>query len=349
MTSLDYPLDILWELLKLDAPSGDEGPTADWLEDQLARELPDVRLERLGDSLIARRGERPAVAVFAHLDTTGWTLDHAKSLLRIGGPDGRPGDPIRPAGMPDTGNTLARRKDGSWKVKGKTTAAPGSRWVYAAVPLQEGGEIIAPYLDNRAGVWAALHVLRCCPSVAVAFTSYEETRGVGALLCARHLSKTLGITQALIADLTWHTKHVRCGRGVAVSLRDSCLPRQAYLDRILALAEESSLPVQREIADSGGSDGAALDRSGVPFDWVFVGAPEKGAHTVRERVQVADLQSMAALLVHLVETLTQIEQEYATGVAAIHEAMEDVEAGRERPYEEYMAEHRLRFPGPAPA
>lgn len=51
----------------------------------------------------------------------------------------------------------------------------------------------------------------------------------------------------------------------------------------------------------------------------------------------------------LVETLTQIEQEYATGVAAIHEAMEDVEAGRERPYEEYMTEHRLRFPGPAPA
>lgn len=51
----------------------------------------------------------------------------------------------------------------------------------------------------------------------------------------------------------------------------------------------------------------------------------------------------------LVETLTQIEQEYAAGVAAIHEAMKDVEAGRERPYEEYMAEHRLRPPGPAPA
>ncbi len=51
----------------------------------------------------------------------------------------------------------------------------------------------------------------------------------------------------------------------------------------------------------------------------------------------------------LVETLTQIEYEYAAGVAAIHEAMEDVEAGRERPYEEYMAERRLRFPGPAPA
>ena len=108
----------------------------------------------------------------------------------------------------------------------------------------------------------------------------------------------------MIADLTWHTKHIKCGRGVAVSLRDSCLPRQRYLDRVLALAETSGLPFQREIESSGGSDGAALDRSGVPLDWVFVGAPEKGAHTARERVHVGDLQGMAALLVHLVNGLS---------------------------------------------
>ena len=305
MTPPDYPLDLLWELLKLDSPSGDEGQAADWLERWIACEMPDVHLERLGDSLLARRGDRPAVAVFAHLDTTGWTLDHGKRLLRIGGPDGKPGDPVRPAGTRDAVNSLAQGKDGAWKVRGKTTAAPGSRWVYAAAPVQKGGEIVAPYLDNRAGVWAALQVLRRCPDVAVAFASYEETRGVGALLCARRLSETLGITRALIADLTWHTKHVRCGRGPAVSLRDSCLPRQRYLDRILALAETSGLPFQREIADSGGSDGASLDRSGVPFDWVFVGAPEKGAHTARERVRVADLQGMAVLLVHLVNGLTE--------------------------------------------
>ncbi|MDQ2798401.1 MAG: M20/M25/M40 family metallo-hydrolase, partial [Armatimonadota bacterium] len=192
----------------------------------------------------------------------------------------------------------------SWKVAGKTNAPPGSRWVYAAAPQEKDGEIAAPYLDNRAGVWAALHVLRHCPRVAVAFTSYEETRGVGALLCARRLFEAYGITQALIADLTWHTKDIKCGKGVAVSLRDSCLPRGRYLDRILALAETSGLPFQREIESSGGSDGASLDRSGVPMDWVFVGAPEHGPHTIRECVNIGDLQGMAALLVHLVRELT---------------------------------------------
>ena len=51
----------------------------------------------------------------------------------------------------------------------------------------------------------------------------------------------------------------------------------------------------------------------------------------------------------VLETLTQIEQDYAADIAAIHEAMEDVEAGRERPYEEYMAARRLRFSDASPA
>jgi predicted transcriptional regulator len=45
----------------------------------------------------------------------------------------------------------------------------------------------------------------------------------------------------------------------------------------------------------------------------------------------------------VLERLTQIEQDYAADIAAIHEAMEDVKAGRERPYEQYMAERRVSF------
>ena len=226
-------------------------------------------------------------------------------MIRIGGPDGKPGDAIRLAGQADTGSTLARRKDGSWKVRGKTDAPPGSRWVYAAAPVLSAGMLTAPYLDNRAGVWAALHALTRCPEIAVAFTVQEETGGQGAPLCARRLSEAHGIGQALIADLTWHTKHIKCGRGVAVSLRDSSLPRQRYLEQVLALAEAGGLPFQREIEWSGGSDGGGIDRSGVPMDWVFVGAPEKSPHTARERVDVSDLQSMAAMLVHLVNGLSK--------------------------------------------
>ncbi len=303
--AFDYSLDLLWELLKQDSPAGDEGPLADWLEEWLACELPDAAVERFGDSLGAARGQKPSAAIFAHLDTTGWTLGYDKRLIPIGGPDGKPGDPIRPVGEPDAGRTLARRRDGSWKVRGRTDALPGSRWVYANAPKLSSGEITAPYLDNRAGVWTALHALTRCPEIAVAFTVQEETGGPGAQVCARRLHEAHGISQALIADLTWHTKHIKRGRGVAVSLRDSSLPRQRYLEKVLALAESSGLPYQREVEWSGGSDGSGIDRSGVPMDWVFVGAPEKSPHTARERVSVGDLQSMAAMLVYLVNGLSR--------------------------------------------
>ena len=132
----------------------------------------------------------------------------------------------------------------------------------------------------------------------------EETGSHGAGVTARRLYEKHGITQALIADLTWDTKHIKRGAGVAVSLRDSRVPRQSYLNRVLAHAESSGLPFQREIEASGGSDGAGIDRSGVPMDWVFIGAPEKAPHTFRERVSVSDLQVMAALLVYLVQGLS---------------------------------------------
>ncbi len=298
-------MELLWELLALDSPSGDEGVAADWLEHWLARTLPDARVERLGDSVVTWRGEKPSVALFAHTDTTGWTLGYDKRLIRIGSPAGKVGDHVRPAGWPDPGNTLDRREDGFWKLKGKTDALPGSGWVYADPPAQKGDEIRAPYLDNRGGVWAALQALAHCPNIAVAFTTSEETQGGGAITCARWLFETHGITQALISDLTWHTKHVRSGSGAAISLRDSSLPRRRFLGRVLALADASGLPWQREIESDGGSDGASVERSGVPMDWVFVGAPEKDPHTARERVQIADLQSMAAMLIYLVNGLSE--------------------------------------------
>ena len=219
MTNLTAPA-LLLELLALDSPAGDEGPLADWLEDWLAREVPDARVERLGDALLAVRGERPAVAVFAHTDTTGWTQGYDKTLVRIGGPDGKAGDGIRPALGADTGHVLAPRKDDErgWRIKGKVDTEPGTRWVYAAWPEVKHGEVRGPYLDNRGGLWAALLALKACPNIAVALTTGEEVGGPGAMVCARRLWEAHGITQALISDLTWHTKYIKRGRGPAVSL-----------------------------------------------------------------------------------------------------------------------------------
>jgi len=300
--NLENPdISLLLELLQIDSPSGDEAPIADWLESWIPDNVINPEIQRYGDSLIVSRGKRPDVALFAHIDTTGFTLGYGSSLIPIGGPAVVSGDGVRPAGQSGSEATLEVRS-GEWLLKG-AAAAPGSRYVYSAAPEYDTKSIRSPYLDNRAGVYSALQCLLQCNNIAVAFTTGEEHSGNGATVCAGMLYRDFGITQALISDITWDTEYIKCGQGVAISLRDRMVPRQRFLDQVLKIAEESGIPFQREIESAGGSDGGYIQRSGHPIDWVFVGAPEKGPHTAREEIVFSDLESMTEMLAALVRGL----------------------------------------------
>jgi putative aminopeptidase FrvX len=293
--------DELLELLAIPGVSGDEGAVADWVEAR-ARDAGGVRLVRVGDNVIALKG-KPRRAVFAHLDTVGFTLGYKDALLRVGGPQPEDRDPVRCA---DGLIGRLRVRDGKegerrWELRGvKGEPTPGSRWVYARAPKIENGFITSPYLDNRAGVWSALRVLRRAENVAVAFTTGEEQHGHGARVCADLLYREHAVAEAFIADITWHTEDTPCGKGVVISLRDAHCPRQRFLDWVLARAAESGVPHQREIQSAGSSDGGHVLHSATPLDWVFVGAPEMVPHTSREQASLADLDAMTDLLTYLV-------------------------------------------------
>jgi putative aminopeptidase FrvX len=291
----------LQTLVAIEGTSGDEGRVTDAVMERCAS-LPGLRHERIQDNLIVWRG-KPQVALFAHLDTVGFTLGYDGVLVRIGGPAIEGGEALRSThnGVEYRGQVL-QSGDG-WKVEGAEGAPCGTRWVYDQPLELNGVQVQGPYLDNRAGVWSALEVLSESEDAAVAFTTNEEHSGRGATTCARWLHERLDIRQALISDITWHTEHIHCGRGPAVSLRDRNLPRQAFLDRVLSAAEASGMPFQREIESDGSSDGGAIERSGVPMDWVFVGAPQKDSHTPHEVVDLNDLGDMARLTAHLVQAL----------------------------------------------
>jgi putative aminopeptidase FrvX len=296
----------LQELIGIVGPAGDEEAIADDLTKRVSPGIPGATVTRIGDDLIVVRG-KPQTAIFAHTDTIGWTLGYDRSLIPIGGPRGCDGDKLRTADgttgllrLVENKPTLRRVRDSAGK---KTDATPGSRWVYGRKPKIAKGVIATPYLDDRAGVWSALEALGRCENIAVAFCTGEEQHGHGARVCGDFLVREYGIRQALIADITWHTKDTPCGKGVAISLRDAFCPRQAFLDRVLALATESGIAYQREIQSAGSSDGGHLLRSSLPIDWVFVGAPSKAPHTSREKATLTDLEAMADLLVYLVDKL----------------------------------------------
>lgn len=294
--------DDLRALVAIEGTSGDEGRVVAAVAER-SYSLPGIQSERIQDNLIAWRG-RPQVALFAHLDTVGFTLGYDRELIRIGGPHVEGGEALRSTtGGATYRGTLARRAE-DWVLDGAPDAPSGSRWVYDSDLELDGVLVRGPYLDNRAGVWSALEVLRVVEDVAVAFTSNEEHSGRGAATCARWLCDRLAVSQALISDITWHTRYIRRGRGPAVSLRDRNVPRQSYLDRVLAAAEASGIPFQREIETDGSSDGGSIERSGIPMDWVFVGAPQEASHTPHEVVDLNDLRDMARLTAHLVRSLS---------------------------------------------
>lgn len=296
-------MELLLELQRIPGPAGDEGRIADFVEAQ-CRAVAGATVTRYGELVLAARG-KPRVAVFAHLDTIGFTQGYERNLIPIGGPFVEGDEAIREVESGAEARIKIRQKDDrpQWRVSGKA-GERGSRWVYAAPLVVKKNKVIGPYLDNRAGVWNGLRTLQRCPDVAVVFTPGEEHSGRGALIGSRLIYQDLGITQALISDITWHTGGVKNGKGPAISFRDRYIPRQRFLEAVLAAAEESKLPFQREVEASGGSDGASVERSTFPIDWIFIGAPQKHSHTPKEECLVSDLEGMSELYAYLVPALS---------------------------------------------
>jgi putative aminopeptidase FrvX len=297
---------LLARLMEMEATTGDESRLADFLTAHLGTHAPGANVDRIGDTLIVLQG-KPRVAVFAHIDSVGFTLAGRNRLIPIGHPDPADGTPIRYTDGSQCYRgrlrVLERDEEDLYLLEGEGPLA--SRWVYDTAPDVAGVQLNGAYLDNRFGVYNALRLLTQGADVAVAFTVAEEVSGRGAFDAARRLYENTGIRQALISDITWATEETPPGRGPAVSLRDAHIPRKVFLDRVLDGAAASGVPHQFEIQSGGSSDGGMLERAGFGIDWVFVGAPETGYHSAQECLRRDDAENMLRLYEFLVEYLNR--------------------------------------------
>ena len=153
------------------------------------------------------------------------------------------------------------------------------------------------------GIWTALQVAKTLENGVIVFSAWEEHGGGSVGYLGRYLYEQLNVKQALIADITWITEGVKHGKGVAVSMRDSGIPRRSYLNKIIELSKKSKIPFQLEVESAGGSDGNALQRSPYPFDWCFIGAAEDFVHSPDEKVHKKDSKAMVDLYCYLMKRL----------------------------------------------
>lgn len=251
---------------------------------------------------------KPTTAIYAHMDSIGFSTGYDKELIKVGGP--RIIEGIELVGSDSQGEIetelmVIENEDGGSDISYVFDREIDRGTLLTFKPnFRETDEYVqSPYIDNRLGVWNALKVCETLENGAIVFSTYEEHGGNSVGFCAKYLMEKHNVYQALISDITWVTNGVPHGGGVAISMRDSGLPRKSYLDRIIALAKESGVKFQLEVESAGGSDGGMLQKSDYPIDWCFIGAAEDNVHSPDEKVYKNDIQSMLDLYKYLMKHL----------------------------------------------
>lgn len=302
-------MQLLQDLINVHAPSGSEYSMKEFLLEYIKKESknwkvkPEIIADDFHDSIILIFGE-PRSAIFAHMDSIGFTARYENQLVPIGSPHVENG--IELSGTDSMGPIECKLKvedDHRLFHDFPRAIDRGTTLVFKPHLKVSKSYIEGTYLDNRLGMYNALKVAESIEDGAIVFSCFEEHGGGSIPMLIQFLYNEYRIRQALISDITWVTDGVPHGEGVVISLRDKNIPRKVFIDKVLQLANESGIPFQMEVEGGGSSDGREVHHSPYPVDWCFIGAPESNVHSPRERVHLDDVQAMIEMYKYLVSRL----------------------------------------------
>ncbi len=305
-------MELLKELCAIRAVSGDERAMTDFILNYIGETEKNWKVKptihhdgEFHENIILVFGKKPRTAIFAHLDSIGFTVRYGKQLVKVGGPVLE--NKIKLVGSDSQGEIECKlkvsKKNQAYGYRFEREIERGTNLTFKPDFRETDETVQCCYMDNRLGVWNALKVAETLEEGIIVFSTREEHGGGAVSYLGKFVQEKYGVRQALISDITWVTEGVQSGKGVAISMRDRGLPRRTYLNRVIAIAKESGIPFQLEVEGAGGSDGLELQSSPYPWEWVFVGAPEDNVHSPDEIVHKADIESMTSLYKVLMEKL----------------------------------------------
>ena len=300
---------LLKKLCSIHAPSGEENNISEFIIEYVNSNMQNWKVEpkiycgdEFQDSIILSFG-KPKTAIYAHMDSIGFTVKYNNEIIKIGGPVVKSG--IELVGSDSKGKIEGKiiKKNEKIFIDFKREIDRGTSLTFKMNFKEDNDYIQSCYLDNRLGVWNALKVAENLEDGIIMFSCWEEHGGGSVGFLTNFIYTKYNINKALISDITWVTEGVKAGEGVAISLRDSGIPRRKYINKIVKLAKESNINFQLEVESSGGSDGNEIQKSPYPIDWCFIGAPEQNVHSPKEKVHKNDIQSMVDIYKYLMKRL----------------------------------------------
>jgi putative aminopeptidase FrvX len=301
---------LLKQLCEIHAPSGNEVKMKDFLLKYILKEQKNWKTkpeifhgEEFQDCIVLKFGN-PRTAIFAHMDSIGFTVRYFNQLLPIGSPDAEMGTKL--VGEDHLGTIeceLEFDKENHAFYKFGRQIDRGTELTYKINFRDSKLYIQSAYLDDRLGIYTALQVAETLKDGVIVFSCWEEHGGGSVPYLAKFIYEKWRIKQALVCDITWVSDGVEPGKGVAISMRDRNLPRRSYLQRIISIAKKRKVAFQLEVEGMGSSDGRELQTSPYSFDWCFVGAPQQNPHTPDEKVHKHDIKTMIELYQWLMKDL----------------------------------------------
>lgn len=323
---LDYKL--LAELTQAFGPSGNEGQVAALIT-QYAKPFSDsADIDKMGNLIIRKKGQGKKILVACHMDEPGIIVTHINddgflSFAPVGGLKDRDllwkrvrfangvtgvinkekneknSDSKREKMYLDIGALTSREAENQVNI--------GDMAVLSGDYNDLGSTIISKALDNRAGCFIAMKVLKVIESVHdlyFVFTVQEEVGARGARTAAFMIEPDLALIIDTTPGLDYPKVHKRlCLKGgVGVKVMDrSIVVSPAIKNWIAAEAEKKNIPYQWEIITGGGTDSGPvhLTKGGIPTGGLAL--PVRYVHSGSEIAAKEDISSAVQLLFHLLQ------------------------------------------------
>lgn len=315
----------LTELVSAFGPSGCEGEISRAIEKLAVPYVDEISRDVMGNLICRRKGSGPRVMFSAHMDSLGLVATHIdeKGFVHVGAVGGvHPAEVLyTPVRFQNGVRGLVCAPEDADMSKLKVTdllidlgaadreeaekqVQVGDVAVYDTVTQVAAGRAFSPYMDDRIGCLVLLMAMEQLGGtdndLYFVFSSQEEVGCRGAKTAAWAIDPDYGIAVDVCGtDDKPGSKHAvsaLCGKGAAVNVMDhSVICHPEMVKKLVSLAEEKGIPVQKSVSRRGGTDAGPIHQTRAGVYTGGISIPCRYVHTPTELVDLGDVKACADL------------------------------------------------------
>jgi endoglucanase len=328
--------ELIKKLVETNAPSGRELKIREIIFEEVKDFIDGYEVDRLGNLIVWKRGKsNQKLLLDAHMDEIGVIATYVdeNGFIRIEAVGG-----VSPYNLIGS-RILFQNIEGVIGIEGETAediqkntkelnfdkifvdigakdreeakklVPLGSFGVYSANFTDLGKRIVSKAMDDRIGCAILIETIKRTdpyPDLYVAFSVQEEMGLVGASVVAFNINPDVAIA---VDVTTWSDTpkgskrmSLELGKGPCIKIKDSAsISDRRVVERLKELAENRNIPYQLEVLLRGGTNAAALQRTGSGIVSGTLSIPCRYVHSPHEMIDVDDAENAVMLLQALAE------------------------------------------------